>query len=90
MKTAAEERAVAWFEFIWLAGDGGNIDHLAEHGISMDDFEHVFDNCEDEDESRSSGRPIRFGYTEDGRYIAVVFEWVDDDMTVLPVTAYEV
>jgi uncharacterized DUF497 family protein len=81
---------MAWFEFIWLEGDEGNIEHIAEHGISMDDFEHVFDNYSDEDVSRSSGRPLRFGYTEDGRYIAVVFEWIVDDVEILPVTAYEV
>lgn len=83
---------MAWFEFIWLERDGedqGNIEHCAVNDVSMDDFEHVFDNYDDEDVSRSSGRPMRFGYTEDGRYIAVVFEWIDD-MTVLPVTACEV
>lgn len=58
---------MAWFEFIWLEGVDGNIKHIAEHGITPDDFEHVFDNYEDESTSRSSGRPMRFGYTEDGR-----------------------
>jgi hypothetical protein len=32
---------------------------------------------------------MRFGHTPDGRYIAVVFEWFDD-VTVYPVTAFEV
>jgi hypothetical protein len=40
-------------------------------------------------QSDSSGRPCVFGYTSDGEYIIVVFEWVDSD-TILPVTAYEV
>ena len=41
--------------------------------------------------SRSSGRPITFGETSDGRYIAVVWEVVEDvPYTVRPVTAYEV
>jgi hypothetical protein len=43
----------------------------------------------EEKTSRSSGRPVRFGFTPDGRYIAVVFEWIDD-VTVLPVTGYEI
>jgi hypothetical protein len=30
------------------------------------------------------------GFTADGRYIAVVFEWDEIDVTVLPVTAYEI
>ena len=41
--------------------------------------------------SRSSGRPITFGYTSAGRYIAVVWEHITDDpMTMRPVTAYDV
>ncbi len=41
-----------------------------------------------EEVSVSSGRPIRFGYTHAGRYIAVVFEWIDA-ATVYPITAYD-
>jgi hypothetical protein len=81
---------MAWFEFIWSDEIGGNIRHLAEHGLTMDDFEHVFDHAESEGVSRSSGRPMRFGTTVDGRYIAIVFEWIEEDLTVLPITAYEV
>jgi hypothetical protein len=39
--------------------------------------------------SRTSGRPIAFGYTSDGRYICVVYEEVDEH-TLYPVTAFEV
>jgi len=39
--------------------------------------------------SRSSGLPCVWGYTEDGRHIIAVFDELDD-ITVLPVTAYEV
>ena len=39
--------------------------------------------------SRSSGRPIDFGYTPDGRRIAVVYETIDAT-TLYPVTTYEV
>ncbi len=40
--------------------------------------------------SESSGRPITFGETSTGKYIAVVFEIVDEDLlAVYPVTAYE-
>jgi hypothetical protein len=34
-------------------------------------------------------RPVAFGYTSTGKYLACVFEMLDDD-TVYPVTAYEV
>ncbi len=36
-----------------------------------------------------SGRPVVTGYTPDGRPILAVFEMFDD-VTVYPVTAYEV
>lgn len=76
---------MTWFDYLWLEGEDGNI----EHGLSQSDVEHVIENFIAENESRSSGRPVRFGYTPDGRYVAVVFEWIDD-ATVFPVTAYEV
>ena len=79
-----------WFEFIWMDDIGGNIEHIALHGLTQDDFEFVFQNYEGETVSESSGRPMRFGRTEDGRLIAVVFEWIEEEMTVCPVTAFEV
>lgn len=69
---------------------GGNVVHISQHGLTQDDFEFVFRNCEHETVSESSGRPMRFGRTEDGRLIAVVFEWIEEEMTVYPVTAFEV
>ena len=80
---------MVWFDYLWLEGDDGNIEHIAEHHLTMDDVEQVIENFEEEGVSSSTGRPIRFGYTSDGRYIAVVFEWIDE-VTVYPVTAYEV
>ena len=41
------------------------------------------------DVSRTSGLPIAFGFTPDGRYILVVYEQIDD-VTVYPVTAFAV
>jgi hypothetical protein len=80
---------VAWFDYLWLEGDDGNIEHIAEHDLTTDDIEYVIENYISERTSRSSGRPMRFGFTPDGRYIAVIFEWIND-ATVYPVTAYEV
>jgi hypothetical protein len=80
---------VSWFDYLWLEGDEGNIEHIAEHGLTQHDVEFVMENFTEERKSRSSGRPIRFGFTPDGRYIAVIYEWMDD-VTVYPVTAYEV
>jgi hypothetical protein len=61
----------------------------SEHGVSQDDFEGVVCNPVAKGYSRSSGLPAAWGYTSDGRYIMAVYEQLDD-LTVLPVTAYEV
>jgi hypothetical protein len=80
---------MVWFDYLWLEGNEGNIEHIAEHDLTPEDVEYVIENFEEERVSQSSGRPMRFGYTPDRRYVAVVFEWIDD-VTVYPVTAYEV
>ncbi len=78
-----------YFEFIWNDEVDGNIEHIAEHGLTPDDVEEVLFNPLDRDVSRSSGLPIVFGFTPDGRYILVVYEQIDD-VTIYPVTAYEI
>ena len=77
---------MAYYEFFWTAAI---VAHVAEHGVSQNDFEHVFCQPTSKGYSRSSGLPAVWGYTADGRYIMAVYE-VLDDMTILPVTAYEV
>ena len=74
---------------IWNDEPGENVDHIAEHGLLPEEVEHVLANHESGAESHSSGRPCVFGYTEDGRYIIVIYDEIDED-TVYPVTAYEV
>lgn len=76
---------------VWDLDDDpeGNVQHIAEHGISKDEVEEVLENPQGVETSRSSGRPIAFGETSTGRIIAVVYEEIDED-TVYPVTAYEV
>jgi hypothetical protein len=74
---------------IWNDEPGGNIEHIEEHGLTVDDVENVLANFEGEGVSRSSGLPCVFGHTPDDRFIIVVYEVVDDD-TINPVTAYEV
>ena len=39
--------------------------------------------------SRSTGLPVLWGYTHEGRYIIVVYEEVDD-ATIRVITAYDV
>jgi uncharacterized DUF497 family protein len=78
-----------WQRIIWNEEPGGNVEHVEEHGLTVDDVEHVLFNYESTDVSHSSGLPCVFGHTPDGTYIIVVYELVDED-TVYPVTAYEV
>ena len=81
---------MAWYELIWeWDEEDGNVAHIAEHGICPEDVEHALANPIRKERSRSSGRQIAFGYTPDGRRIAVVYETIDA-MTLYPVTAYEV
>jgi uncharacterized DUF497 family protein len=67
----------------------GNVTHCAEHGVTKEEVEEVFENATDEDVSRSSGRPVVFGETNTGRHLMVVYEEVGAD-TVYPMTAYDV
>ena len=80
--------------FIWDLEDDpeGNVQHIAEHGLALEEFESAVRAVDAwTDESWSSGRPITFGTTDTGRNIAVVWEEVDDNpLTMYVVTAYEV
>ena len=75
-----------YYDFLWT---DDNIEHLAEHGITQDDFQQVVCNPSREGKSRSSGLPAAWGYTTNGRYIMAVYEELDA-VTILPVTAFEV
>lgn len=75
--------------FFFYQWDDENEQHVAEHGITPEEFEEVVSDPVETKESRSSGRPMAFGYTASGKYLACVYEFLDD-VTVYPVTAYEV
>jgi uncharacterized DUF497 family protein len=76
-------------QIIWNDEPGENVDHVLEHGLLPSDVEHVLANYESAGRSRSSQRPCIFGYTEDGRYVIVIYDQIDGE-TIYPVTAYEV
>lgn len=79
-------------QIIWDLDDepDGNVRHIAEHGISVEEVEEVLYAAVEVIASQSSGRPLTFGETSTGKYLAVVFEIVDaDPLCVYPVTAYE-
>jgi len=75
-----------YYEVLW---NDELVEHLAEHGISQEDFEQVICHPSSKGFSRTSGLPGAWGYTADGRYIMAVYEELDS-FTLLPVTAYEV
>jgi len=74
-----------WF-FVW---NDAIEDYIGQHDITPDEFETVVMDPDKIEASRSSDRLIAFGSTDTGRYIAAVFEFIDES-TVLPVTAYEI
>ena len=78
---------MAWFRYYW---SDDTIDKLGQHGLTVDDFEFAFEHYHREVRSNSSARLIRFGGTIDGRAIAAVFQWDEPNVTVIPITAYEV
>ncbi len=77
---------MAFFNFLWT---DEIVEHVAEHDVTQADFESVVGNPIRRGISRSSGLPAAWGYTEDGRYIIAIYEEIDE-ITILPVTAYEV
>jgi uncharacterized DUF497 family protein len=73
--------------------EGSNTAHIAEHGLTPEEVEAaLLDEDTSFDVSHSSGRPIAFGDTGMGRFIAVVFEVLNlaDPLIIRPITAYEV
>ena len=77
-----------WLDVIWDDSPGGNVEHVAATDVTVEEVEEVLRNPSRRTTSRSSGRPMVQGYTSAGRAITVVYEGVDD-VTVLPITAYE-
>jgi hypothetical protein len=77
---------VPFYLFIWNDLVEG---HVAAHDVTPDEFEEVVCDPDEVHQSRSSGRPVAFGETSTGKYLACVYELLDDT-TVLPVAAYEV
>jgi hypothetical protein len=67
----------------------GNVAHAADNGLTPEEVNEVLMDPIESGMSRSSGRPIVFGYTPAGRYICVVYEEIDE-MTLYPITAFEV
>lgn len=76
-------------DVIWDLPDDptGNVQHIAEHGLTPADVEYVVNHPRRHAKSRSTGRPMVFGRTPSGEEIVVIFEEIDDS-TIYPVTSY--
>jgi hypothetical protein len=71
----------------------GNVRHIDDNGISMEEFEAILiDENSRRGRSRSSGRVTAWGTLPDGREITIVYEveLIDRRLVIRPVTAYEV
>jgi len=64
--------------FLWVDDPGGNVEHIAEHGLTPAEVESAFDAIELKTISRSTGRPAIFGRTFKGDTIFVVYD-IDKD-----------
>ncbi len=82
---------MSFLRILWDSEDDpeGNVAHIAEHGLSVEDVEAVLAQPDSEGTSRSSGAPVVWGFTPDDKYIIVVYEQIDED-TIRVTTAYEV
>jgi len=80
-------------EIVWDTADDldGNVEHIGQHGVTQDEVIDVLhSSLSNTTTSNSSSHYVTFGYTSEGRYLAVVWEHVlDDPLTVYPITAYD-
>ena len=60
--------------FLWVDDPGGNVEHIGEHGLTLDEVESSFDDIETETTSRTTGRLAIFGRTFKGDTIFVVYD----------------
>jgi hypothetical protein len=75
-----------YYFFVWTPEI---VEHLAQHDVTPEEFEEVLTNSDDEQVSRSTGNPLVFGYTAEGRHLCCVYKRLSEDL-IEPVTAYEV
>ena len=82
---------MSWLHVIWDVeyDPRGNVQHIADNDLVPADVTRVLRSPEAKGTSCSGGMPCVFGHTEDGRYIIVIYEEIDND-TVYPITAYEI
>jgi uncharacterized DUF497 family protein len=80
------------FEWDDADDEGGNVLHLARHGITPAEAERVVrDPRNPSERSRSSTYPITFGRTKGGKFIALVWSAIGTNpVRVRVITGYQV
>ena len=83
-----EEALIAWDD---ENDPQGNVRHIAQNGVSMEEFELILTDPHSlRGRSRSSGRHTAWGKLPDGREIVIVYDIESSNPLVIrPVTAYE-
>ncbi len=83
-----EDALIAWDD---EDDPSGNVQHLAQNGVSMEEFELILTDYDSRrGRSRSSGRNTAWGGLPDGREIVIVYDIESTNPLVIrPVTAYE-
>jgi uncharacterized DUF497 family protein len=83
-----EDALIAWDE---ESDPVGNVQHIAQNGITMEEFEFILtDHRSQRGKSRSSGRATAWGILPDGREVVIVFDIESTNpLAIRPVTAYE-
>ena len=80
---------MAVYAYLWSDEQGESVDKVQQHGLTCQDWQYVFENYQLEEVSRSSDRLIRIATMPDGRRLCVVFEWIEVEWCVLPITGFE-
>lgn len=77
-----------YFEFAW---DGENEEHLAQHGVTPEEFEEVVmdPDVSGRDKRHGPDRRYAIGETSNGKRLRCIYVGVDG-ITIYPITAYEV
>ncbi len=91
IRSYGKRTITGFFQIIWDDKNDphGNVEHIAKHGLTIEDVEGVLAAPTNEDVSKSSGLPVVWGYTADDTYIIVVYEQLDENI-IRVITAYEV
>ncbi|SFH85642.1 hypothetical protein [Planctomicrobium piriforme] len=68
----------------------GNVQHIQQHGITVNDYEHALVNAVDfTSKEQYPGQEIAIGPNLNGRLIAAVYEVISEDQ-IFRITAYYV